>query len=653
MLRSSVSPTLTTLRRAPPPGRCHTLFVLLALVLPLFLRPSLAQAQQDELKGLSIEQLMRIDVTTAGRRAQPVGTTPAAISVITGDDIRRAGATTLAEALRLADGVHVARFNNGTWRISPRGFNGTTPNKLLVMVDGRTVYSPLFAGAFWNTLDYLLEDIDRIEVIRGPGTVLWGANAVNGVINIITRHSRDTQGGLMSVSAGNEDPIVAQARYGGRAAAAAWRVYGKLALRDAQKFASGASTDDSIRRGQAGFRVDSTAAGAAWLVKGDAFHSRDDLPDRDAGEFTDLALQARWSRVFANSSRVDAQTYYRREYRRVPSQLTHHIDVVDLDLQHATRWGTRHDIVWGGGTRINSDETAGSASVQFDPVGRTYGIHSLFAQDEIAVVPGRLFAVLGIKYEHNAFSGGELQPNVRARLAMARNQIVWAGISRAVRRPTRIDDDLVALGPTGTVLIRGTHEFQAEKLTAFETGYRVQPVEILSFEATGFWHDYDDLRSQDAPVSGIFPLTIGNTLQGRSRGIELGINLQPLTAWRTHVGYTFLDTRVDRQPGSRDTTGGAAETNDPNHLFALRSSFDLPRRIELDFMLRAVGALPAPEVPAYAELTARAGWQATPRLEVFVVGDDLLHSRHPENGPPTPARVEFERALRAGLTVRF
>ena len=596
---------------------------------------------------------MRIDVTTASRREQPIGTTPAAMSVITGDDIRRAGVTSIAEALRLADGVHVARLNNGTWRISARGFNGATPNKLLVMVDGRTVYSPLFAGVFWNTIDYLLEDIDRIEVIRGPGTVLWGANAVNGVINIITRHSRDTQGALFSFSSGNEDPAIAQMRYGGAAGAATWRVYGKAALRDDQKLSSGLSSADAIRRGQGGFRFDSTSGGAAWLIQGDAFHSRDDLAGRPSAEFTDLALQSRWSRVMTGGSRVDVQSYYRREYRRVPAQLTHHIDVFDLDLQHATNWGTRHDIVWGGGMRFNWDETHGGAAIQFDPRARRYGVKSVFVQDEIAVLPGRLFATLGLKYEHNAFSGGELQPNVRARLAMNRNQMLWGGVSRVVRRPTRIDDDVVVRGPGGAVLVQGTDHFEAEKLTATEFGYRIQPAAVVSFEATAFWHDYDDLRSQDAPATGVIPLTIGNTLEGRSRGVELGLNVQPIAWWRSHATYTFLHTAVARQPGSRDTTRGAAEINDPDHLFALRSSVDLPQNIEADAILRAVGALPNPASPAYTELTLRGGWHMTPRVELFVVGHDLLHGRHAEVGAAGAAVIEFERSTRVGLTVRF
>jgi iron complex outermembrane recepter protein len=626
---------------------------LLAILVLALIRPAAAHGGQDELKRLSIEELMRIDVTTASRREEPLGSTAAAMSVITGDDIRRTGVTSIAEALRLADGVHVARSNNGAWRISARGFNGATPNKLLVMVDGRTVYSALFAGVFWNTLDYLLEDIDRIEVIRGPGTVLWGANAVNGVINIITRHSRDTQGGLFSVSSGNEDPAGAQLRYGGGNGDGAWRVYGKVALRDDQKLTTGLSSGDAVRRGQGGFRFDRRAGGAALLIQGDAFHSRDDLPDRPSAEFTHLALQSRWSRIMSGGSRIDVQSYYRREYRRVPAQLTHHIDTVDVDLQHATTWGRRHDIVWGAGTRFNWDGTHGGTSLRFDPSDRNYSLHSVFVQDEIAVLPGRLFTTLGVKYEHNAFSGGELQPNVRARLAMARNQMLWAGVSRAVRRPTRIDDDVVVTAPTGAVLVRGTDSFEAEKLVATEVGYRIQPTSVVSFDATVFWHDYTDLRSQDSPLVGVVPLTIGNTLEGHSRGVELGVNIQPFAWWRTHVGYTFLDTAVEPHPGSRDTTGGASEINDPDHLFALRSSLDLPRNIEADAILRAVGALPTPALPAYTELTLRGAWHMTPTLELFVVGHDLLHARHPEVGAAGAARVDFERSARAGITVRF
>ena len=623
-----------------------------ALLAAVFLGASLpVAAAQDDLKRLSIEELMRIDVTTTSRQPQPIGTTAAAITVITGDDIRRAGATTLADALLLADGVHVARFNNGTWAISPRGFNSNVANKLLVMIDGRTVYSPLFAGVFWNMEDYVLGDIDRIEVIRGPGAVLWGANAVNGVVNIITRHARDTQGTLVSVGTGTEDPLVAEARYGSAAGTAAWRAYAKVAARDEQRLASGPDAGDARRRGQIGFRVDAAGpAGSTWLLKGDAFHSREDLPDRPAGEFTELALQGRWS-VPVGRSRLDLQSYFRREYRRVPQQLTHHIDIVDVDAQHAISVHRRHHVVWGAGIRVNRDNTHGSATLSFDPIQRVYPVSNVFAQDDIALVPDRLFVTAGAKYEHNDFSGGEFQPNLRARYLMPRSQIVWGAVARAVRRPTRFDDDIRVSTPAGLLAAVGSDDFRAESLVAGEVGYRIQPSPRFSFDATVFTHHISDLRSQELPPAGP-PVVVGNSLEGDVRGVEVGVNVQPAVWWRVHVAYTRLDSEIRRTDGSRDIGGGATEANDPDQFLGLRASFDLPNRIELDAMLRAVAALPNPSVPAYAELNVRAGWGMTSRAELWVAGHDLLHDRHPEFGPDVPTRTEFERSIRVGLTFR-
>jgi iron complex outermembrane receptor protein len=631
--------------------------VLVAAVfgIALVISPASAadQPDQDDLKRLSIEQLMQIDVTTAGRRAEPVGSTAAAISVITGDDIRRAGVTTIADAVQLADGVHVARFNNATWAISSRGFNSNTANKLLVMVDGRTVYSPLFAGVFWNVLDYVLEDIDRIEVIRGPGAALWGANAVNGIINIITRHSRDTQGTLASVSAGNEDRFLTEVRHGGTAGGATWRAYGKFADRDDARRAGGGGSGDPRRHGQAGFRLDGgDAEGAQWLVKGDAFHSRDTFPDRPEGEFSDFNLQGRWSTPLAQTSRLEVQSYYRREYRRVPGQLAHRIDTVDVDGQHAVTLTRRHAVVWGGGVRVNRDRTEGTAVLAFDPARRTYAVANVFAQDDIAILPDRLFVTLGAKYEHNAFSGGEFQPNLRSRYLMPFNQIVWGALSRAVRRPTRFDDDIVAFGPTGAVIARGSDDFIAESLVAAELGYRIQPSRLFSLDATTFSHRFTDLRSQELLPTGP-PIVLGNTLEGETHGVELGVNVQPREWWRAHVAYTWLDTEIRRTPGSLDIGGGLSEANDPRQMFGLRMAFDLPRRVELDALLRSIASLPNPRVPGYTELDLRAGWQATGRVQLWVAGQDLLHDGHPEFGPDTPLRTEYERSIRFGLTYRM
>lgn len=627
---------------------------LLALATPVTATPpqTLAASLQD-VKALSIEELMNVDVTSASRREEPVGRTAAAVSVITRDDIRRSGVTTLADALLLADGVAVARFNNGTWAITPRGFNQNTANKLLVMVDGVTQYSPLFSGVFWNTLDYVLEDIDRIEVIRGPGAALWGANAVNGVVNIITRSARDTGGTFAAVSGGNEDHGIAEVRIGATPSGGpAWRVYGKFADRDAQKLAGGGTSGDGIRRGQAGFRLDGGAPDAtSWLIKGDLFHSRDQLLDRPDGAFTNGSLQARWTTLLAPASRLTLQTYFRREFRRIPGQLTHHVDTIDVDAQHA--WShRRHQLIWGGGLRLNSDGTEGG-TVRFDPPDRRYEVANVFAQDEVTVVPNRVFATIGAKWEHNAFSGGELQPNVRARIHLSRTQMAWGAVSRAVRRPTRFEADLVIPAPDGSILIQGNENFAAESLVALEAGYRAQPFRVLSLDIAVFHHTIDNLRSEEATPVVIFPLTIGNSLIGHAHGIETTINVQPVPAWRTHVSYTWLATTTERAPGSRQFDLGSSEADDPPHQFHVRSSLDLPRHVEVDVLLRAVSALPDPAVPGYTELTLRAGWFPVTKVELWAAGQDLLHDQHPEFGPPLPTRVEFERAVRGGVAFRF
>jgi len=625
-----------------------------AVIVLLARMASAAQPAPQDLKRLSIEQLMQIDVTLATRRPEPVATAPTAISVVTGDDIRRAGVTTLADAVALADGLHVARFNNGTWSVAARGFAAVAANKMLVMIDGRTVYSPLFTGVFWNTLDYELEDIDRIEVIRGPGATLWGANAVNGVINVITRNSRDTPGTFIQLGSGNEDPADAEIRHGGRAGSATYRAYAKYVVRDAQRFSTGLSAGDRRQREQAGVRLDGgTQAKGTWLIKADLFHSKDDLPDRPSGEFTIGDLQGVWSRAISPRSQLQVASYLNHEYRRIPLQLTHRLTTVDVDAQQSTTL-TRHGLVWGGGVRVNSDHTEGTGSFSFDPPNRTYGVNNVFVQDDIALVPQKVYVTAGAKYEHNAFSGGEWQPNIRARWLLPRQQTLWGSVARAVRRPTRFEDDIIVRLPNGVVAVQGNEDFQAETVIASEAGYRVQPAAMLGIDATVFHHVYDRLRSQEAATGPIpIPLTVGNTLDGTSRGVELGVNLQPIAAWRTHASYTFLDVSLTKDPGSRDVGGLTTEANDPRHVFGLRTSIDLPRRVELDLRWRSVGALPHPPVPAYSEAAARLGWRASGHVDLAIVGEDLLHAQHPEFNPVAAGFEEFQRSIRAVITARF
>lgn len=623
----------------------------------MLLIPGAAAASPEgpqDLKRLSIEQLMQIDVTLSARRPEPIAASPTAISVVTGDDIRRAGVTTLADAVALADGVHVARFNNGTWSVAARGFAAVAANKMLVMVDGRTVYSPLFTGVFWNALDYELEDVDRIEVVRGPGATLWGANAVNGVINIVTRNSRDTQGAFVQLGGGNEDPADAEMRYGGAAGNATYRVYGKYVARSGQRFSTGVPSGDRRRRAQAGVRFDGgTPASGPWMVKSDLFHSVDSLPDRANGEFTIGDVQGVWSRALAPRSQLQVAAYVNHEYRRIPLQLTHRLTTFDVDAQESTTL-TRHALVWGGGFRVNSDHTGGTLAFSFDPANRTYRVGSLFAQDEIGVVPQRVYVTVGGKYEHNTFSGGEWQPNVRARWLLPRQQTLWGSVARAVRRPTRFDDDIVVRLPNGLVAVTGSNDFLSETLVASEIGYRVQPAPILGIDATVFHHAYDRLRSQEAAAGLVpIPVVVGNTLNGTSRGLELAANLQPVAAWRTHLSYTFLDVSLTNDPGSRDVGGLTTEANDPRHVFAVRTSIDLSQGLELDARWRSIGELPHPRVPAYSEAAARLGWRASPHVDVALVGEDLLHAQHAEFNPVAAGFEEFQRSVRVVFTTRF
>lgn len=626
------------------------------ILIALCLAPAVAGAQDSvaqDLKRLSLEELLDLEVTVVTRQPEPARTAAASLVVITRDDIRRSGVTTVPDAIALADGMQVARVNNANWAITTRGFNGSTPNKLLVMVDGRNAFSPFFTGVFWNTLDYVLEDIERIEVTRGPGATLWSANAVNGVINIITRRAQDTRGTFVSVGTGPEDPGLVDVRYGGGSDATSYRVYAKGAWRDDQKLAGGIDAADGRQRAQAGLRLDSTRGGNRWLFKADAFHGRDDFIDRGDGEWTEINVHGRVSHDLSPTSHLQVQSYYRHEYRNVERQLAHRLNTADVDLQYTTTLAARHRLVAGGGARVNSDTTVGSAMLSFDPASRTYPVFSAFAQDEWDVRPGSVSLIGGIKVEHNAFSGADWQPTLRARWLAPRRQVLWTSVAKAVRRPTRFDDDIRIRTETGILFVQGSDAFESEGMVGWEAGYRAQPLPAITFEVETFNNRYGNLRSQDAPATGGMPITIANSLIGRSRGVETSATLQPAGRWRMHASYTWLDTDITHAEGSRDISNGVNEANDPGYMFTLRAGVDLPRRIEADLWWRAVGALPDPVVPAYHELNARLAWRPNDKMEFALVGQDLLHDRHPEFGAATPSRVEFERSVRAVFSLRL
>jgi iron complex outermembrane receptor protein len=615
-------------------------------------------APASELKRLSLEQLMEIDVTSVSKRSEPVSGAAAAITVITGDDIRRSGANNLPDALRLAVSMEVAQSNGNTWAIGSRGFNLTTSNKLLVLIDGRTVYTPLFSGVFWDVQDVMLEDVDRIEIIRGPGATLWGANAVNGVINILTRSSHETQGALVTLGGGKEEEGFASFRQGGRIGdGTTYRAYGKYSYRDALAYADGGSARDPLRRGQAGFRLDragSEAGAGDFTLQGDAYHglAGQAVVIRADTVLDGANLLGRWTHNYSADSGSALQVYYDYTHRRIPRWFEEHRHTVDVDYQHRIRVGSRQQVVLGGGYRTTHDQVENSPGVAFLPDHVTESLFSAFAQDEIALEP-QVRLTLGTKLEHNRWTGFEVQPSVRLAWVPNERHTLWGAVSRAVRTPTRYDEDIVFYTAAGTPLLEGSNRFVSEEMLAYELGYRAQIRTGLLLDAATYYNAYDHLRSYEPTPSTVLPYEFGNRLNADTWGFELRMSAQATPWWRLHAGYAYLNKDLRLDPQSFDPTGGKAEGNDPRSRFVLRSLMDLPRDVELDGTLRYVARLPSPVVPAYTELDLRLGWHATGALEFSLVGQNLLHARHPEFGAPSPLREEVQRSLYGKATWRF
>ena len=615
--------------------------------------PASQQGDEASLKKLSLEELANIEVTSVGRRPEPVYQAAAAISVITQEDIRRSGVSSIADALRLATGLEVARSNGNSWSISARGFNGSS-NKMQVLFDGRSVYSPLFSGTFWDVQDTMLEDIERIEVIRGPGATLWGSNAVNGVINIITKKTNDTQGGLFVAGGGNEERVISGLRYGGRAGDRGYyRVYGRFNYKDGLVFSDGRSAEGPLRRGFAGFRTDLELSSASQLTlqgniyRGNAERFRQEDINTRGGNLLGL-----WTRQFSNGSALRIQTYYDRTSRSIPPTFDEVRNTYDIESQHNIPVGERQQVVWGLGYRASADRTRDFPILRFEPRDRTLQLFSTFAQDEIELVPERLHLIAGSKFEHNAYTGWEVQPTVRLAWTTASRQLLWGAISRAARIPTRLDTDPIIPGPPTLV---GNKDFKSEELIAYEIGYRVLPQERFSFGLSTFYNDYDNIRSQEAPLAPGGPIVLGNTLQGHTYGAELDVLVPILPWWQVRASYSNLQVRLERKPGSRDIAGGKSEANDPKNQFSFRSMMDLPRRVELDFWVRHVSALPNPvPLPGYTAFDVRLGWKPLEQLELSIIGQNLPEKSHGEfQSANTAIREEIQRGVYGKITFRF
>src|SRR5256712_2509326 len=621
-------------------------------------QPGLAQQPDsslsaEALKKLSIEQLMNLQVTSVSKRPERLSQTASAIQVITQEDIRRSGAASLAEALRLAANLQVAQIDSRQWAISARGFNGTAANKLLVLIDGRTVYTPLFSGVFWDVQEVPLEDIDRIEVISGPGATLWGANAVNGVINVSTKDAKDTQGFLLSGGGGTEQHGFGTVRYGAALGSSVRaRIYGRGFDRDATAFPSGQDAADDWHLEQGGFRMDWEASSASHAtLQGELYDGR--IAQDSGGDIavTGRDVIAKWSRTLSEQSSLTAQLYYDRTHRDIPRLFGEDLDTYDVELQHSTRLGARHDLVWGLGYRNINDRTVVGAdsTLAFLPTQVAREWFTGFVQDEIALVPNRVHVTLGTKIEHNDYTGFEIQPSGRVSWRLASSGLLWAAVSRALRTPSRIDRELFAPAKAPYFLAGGPG-FRSEEEMAYELGYRHQQGALALSVAT-FYSRYHGLRSVEraTPTS---PLVIGNGQDGESYGAEVTAQYWLTRRWHVHAGYTELRVHIWPNPGSTDTSRGASESHAPDRQFLLHSSVDLPAHLELAAAFRAIDDIANQQVPAYAELNATLTWQPMSRLDLALVGQNLLHSRHAEFGTPATRR-SFERGVYGTIAWRF
>jgi iron complex outermembrane recepter protein len=608
-----------------------------------------ARAAGQDLKRLSLEELAEIDVTTAARRVQRLSETAAAVSVIHSEDIRRSGYAALPDALRLADGLDVARITSSSWAISARGFNISQANKMLVLIDGRSVYSPLSGGTFWDAQDYLLADIDRIEVVRGPGGATWGANAVNGVINVITKSAAATRGTLAVVSAGTTEHATVALRHGDRlGAAGSYRVYGRFRRSGAQVFATGADADNPVQMGQGGVRLESAVHGAtSWIVQADVYRGMQGFPDRPDGSTAGGNVLGRWTRRFSAVSDLQVQTYYDRTYRDIPLQFEATRDTWDVDVQHTRRAGARHHLVAGTGFRVTHGDDRGVRGVFFEPREKTDALFNVFLQDEIRLAPERLFLTLGAKLERNDYTGFEAQPTVRLRWRPAGTQTLWGAVSRAVRLPIRLDTDVRTLDPvTGALLVEGSRDFRSEEVIAYEAGYRARPHANLTVDVAAFTNRYDRLRSTDLDFRPAPVIVLGNRLNAVTAGVEVAATVQPVSPWQVHGSYTYFHKTLSFDAGGPDFYGGIVEGNDPSHQVGLRSHLDLPRGFAFDAVVRGRSARPTPHTPAHAELNLRLGW-VSPGLELSLVGQNLRRAHNPEFFTRTQAF-----AVRRGVYLR-
>jgi iron complex outermembrane receptor protein len=628
-----------------------------ALALPAWAGPQAG----DELADLTIEELANIEVTSVSKKPERLLDAPALVVVITAEDIRRSGAGTLPEVLRLAPNLQVAQASNTGYAISARGLNGSNnsaPNKLLVMIDGRSVYTPLFSGVFWGAQDVLLEDIERIEVVSGPAGTLWGVNAVNGAINIITRSARATGGTLALARAGTNGGDAAF-RYGDASGPVGWRVYAKALDRTHNELASGGRVNDAWRQQQAGFRADWNHGADSFSVNGDAYRGAEEQPEPGLINVTGFDqrlgtvrteganLTGRWQHQLQGGGALAVQAYFDFTRREAPPSFSESLDIADVQFQHTLPALGTHRVVWGFDYRHSWDRVTNSDIVAFLPANTNQVWSSLFVQDEIALRDG-LRLTIGTRGEHNPYTGMEWLPTARLGWKLAPGHAFWASASRTVRAPSRLDADAFIPGKPPYVLA-GAPLVRSEVAKVVELGYRGQPAASLSWSAAVFHNIYDDLRTQELLPSRT-AVAFANNMEGEATGVEAWGYYQATNNWRLSAGLTALHEKLRLKPGSNDLAGPGIAGRDPAHTAQLRSSYTFDDAHELEVAVRNVGALAVGPVPGYTAVDARFGWRLSRKLELSISGRNLNGS-HAEYGP-VATRMEVPRRVAVKLVWR-
>jgi len=580
----------------------------------------------EDLSAFSIDQLAQLRVTSVSRRPQAVSAAPGAIFVITAEDIRRSGATSLPEVLRMAPNLEVARINAYDWTITARGFNSPeSANKLLVLIDGRSVYEPIGGGVLWQQVSVSLENIDRIEVISGPGGTLWGANAVNGVINVILKSGQATKGPFLDVGGGGFERTGAFSFGGALGDHASFRVF-------ANAFDFGAThpalasdgTDDAFRGVQAGGRVEGAFGAESFAVKGTAYSNQ--IAD-GGGNFEGETLLGRWAHAFAGGGSAELQAYFDNDVRKDPS-LYESRQTFDIQVQDSFAGGARRHIVWGGEYRLWREDFVSNDAFFFASPRTTISLGSAFIEDEEALAP-TLDLTAGLKLEYNSYSGLDWLPNLKVSWRPSDASMFWAAVSRAVRTPNRIERELEDPG-----FLVPAPEFRSEELIALEAGWRGEPSARLSLSVSTFYNLYSDLRT-DEFIGSPFPIRLRNDAYGDTYGVEVWGKYQLASWWRLSAGANWLRKDLKVRAGFVDITDLQVGGQDPAWQAQIRSQMDLGRDVEFDTDLRGVDHVGRSPVPGYVEADARLGWRIRPHVEVALEGFNLLHEQHIEVWAPS------------------